>query len=321
MGLKKCGYVWMDGSFVPWEDAHVHALTHALHYGTGVFEGIRCYETAQGPAIFRLKEHVARLFRSAKLYKMPMRHTQHEVAQAVKELVKKNGLKSCYIRPLSFYGYGNMGLTPLECPVQTIIACWSWGNLLGEEGLKTGITARVSSWRRIGSNSLPMQAKGTGQYANSMMAKMEALHSGVEEAIMLNEAGYIAEGSGENVFAVKDGVLYTPPTSAGILDGITRASVIEIARSSGIKVREENFLPDFLHLADEVFFSGTAAEIMPIREIGGIQVGEGKPGPVTRKIQQSFFGIIKGRDPQFARWLDYVEEPQAGRVTAAAVQC
>jgi len=309
----------MDGKFVPWEDAHVHALSHALHYGTGVFEGIRCYETKQGPAVFRLKEHVARLFRSAKLYKMPMSHSQQEVAQAVKDLVRKNGLKSCYIRPLAFYGYGNMGLTPLECPVQTIIACWSWGNLLGDEGLKTGITARISSWRRIGSNSLPMQAKGTGQYANSMIAKMEALHSGAEEAIMLNESGFVAEGPGENIFAVKDGALYTPPTSAGILDGITRASVIEIAASMGIRVREENFLPDFLHLADEVFFTGTAAEIMPIREIGGIQVGEGKPGPVTLRIQKKFFDTVKGTDAEFSRWLDYIEEPQAGRVAFAAM--
>jgi branched-chain amino acid aminotransferase len=319
VGLKKSEYVWMDGKFVPWDNAHVHALTHALHYGTGVFEGIRCYETARGPAVFRLKEHVARLFRSAKLYKMPMRHTQQEVAQAVKELVRRNDLKSCYIRPLSFHGYGNMGLTPLECPVQTILACWSWGNLLGDEGLKTGITAKVSSWRRISSNALPMQAKGSGQYLNSNIAKMEALQAGAQEAIMLNDAGFVAEGPGENIFAVKNGVLYAPPTSAGILDGITRASVIEMARSMGIEVREENFLPDFLHLADEAFFSGTAAEIMPIREIGGIEVGEGKPGPLTVRIQQKFFDTVKGKDAQFARWLDYIEEPQSARVAAAAM--
>ena len=307
MALQKTDFIWHNGKFVNWDDAKVHVLSHGLHYGSGVFEGIRCYDAPKGPAIFRLEEHIARLARSAKLYKIPFLYSERQLVEATKELVVKNKVKSCYIRPIIFYGYGVMGLQPQDCPVDAVIACWPWGTYLGAAGLEKGVKAKISSWKRISSNALPMQAKGTGQYLNSIVAKLEALGAGADEAILLNDGGFVAEGPGENIFAVKNGTLYTPPLSAGVLEGITRDSVTAIAKALGIPVREENMMRDFLYAADEAFFTGTAAEVTPIREVDGIAIGSGARGPVTEKIQKKFFDTTSGKDGEFGKWLEFVQ--------------
>jgi len=307
--LQKTEWVWMNGEFVKWDDAKVPLLSNALHYGTGVFEGIRCYETDSGrPAVFRLKDHMARLERSARMCKMKLEYGKDEMIAVTKQLLAKNSIKACYIRPLVFYGYGNMGFAPEECKLETSVSCWPWGAFLGKDALEKGVTAKTSVWRRISTNSLPMQAKATGQYANSILAKKDAKDSGADEAVMLNDQGYVAEGPGENIFAVRDGVLYTPPLSTGILDGITRASLIDIARESGMTVREELFLRDFLYLCDEVIFCGTAAEVTPVTKVDGIVVGEGRCGPVAKALQEKFFDVVRGKDPRFEKWLDYADE-------------
>jgi branched-chain amino acid aminotransferase len=295
--------IWMDGDLVDWQDATVHVLSHAVHYGSGVFEGIRCYDTAAGPAVWHLDEHVKRLFRSAKLYHMDIPYAPEAVAEAIRDTIRANALTSCYVRPLVFRGYGEMGVNPLHAEVNVTIAVWPWGTYLGEDALERGVRVKISSWRRNDQNSLPSAAKATGQYINGVLAKVESIKAGYDEAIMLNAAGYLADGSGENVFTVRAGVLHTPPISAGCLDGITRASVIEIARDLGYQTREENLTRTDLYNADEAFFTGTAAEVTPIREADDRAVGEGTRGPITKEIQGTFFAATKGELEQYAGWL------------------
>jgi branched-chain amino acid aminotransferase len=299
--------IWLNGEFVAWEDAKVHVLTHALHYGTGVFEGIRAYETDQGTAIFRNQDHLARLEASAKLYYMDLPYTNEQLREVTHELISRNGFKSCYIRPLVWRGYGPMGLNPLENPVEAMIAVWEWGAYLGEEGKRNGVRARVSSYRRISSESLIPHSKASGQYLNSVLAKIESLKAGYEEGILLDDKGYVCEGTGENVFVIKDGVIHTPGQAASILDGINRKSCIQIARDLGYEVVERDIARAELALADEVFLTGTAAELTPMREIDDIEIGP--PGPVTRAIQGVFEDALSGRDARYADWLDLVPVP------------
>jgi branched-chain amino acid aminotransferase len=299
--------IWLNGEFVAWEDAKVHVLTHALHYGTGVFEGIRAYETPQGTAIFRNREHLERLEKSAKLYYMELPYPREQLREVTHELIARNGFKSCYIRPLVWRGYGPMGLNPLDNPVEAMIAVWEWGAYLGEEGKRNGVRARVSSYRRISSESLIPHSKASGQYLNSVLAKIESVKAGYEEAVLLDDKGYVCEGTGENVFVIKDGVIHTPGQADGILDGINRKSCIQIARDLGYEVVERNIARAELPLADEVFLTGTAAELTPMREIDDIEIGP--PGPVTREIQGVFEDALCGRDARYADWLDLVPVP------------
>jgi branched-chain amino acid aminotransferase len=299
----------MNGDFVPWEDAKVHVLTHGLHYGTGVFEGIRCYDTELGPAVFRNAEHMERLLRSAELYYMPVPYAVEELRAAARELVARNGLRSCYIRPLVNRGYGSMGLNPMEAPVDVAIACWEWGTYLGEEGMRHGVRAKVSSWRRISPDSLIPHAKASGQYLNNVLAKVEALKSDYDEAILLDDHGHVCEGTGENVYVVRGGEIATPGQHNSILDGITRQSVIQIARDLGYTLVERNVARAEMYLADEVFLSGTAAELVPVREIDDHRIGTGEPGEVTRVLQTAFDDAIHGRTERYREWLDVVSAP------------
>lgn len=305
MPIEKVDKIWLNGEFVDWDKAQVHVLTHALHYGSGVFEGIRAYETPRGTAVFRLTEHIKRLHDSAKVYMMPVPYSVEELVKTTKELISINGLKSCYIRPIVYRGYGEMGLNPLNAPVDVAIAMWSWGAYLGDDGLKNGIRAMISSFRRIDPNSLPPAAKATGQYINSILAKLEAIYSNYEEAIMLDSRGFVSEGTGENIFVVKNGIIHTPSTASSILEGITRDTVIELARDMGYEVVERDLVRSDLFLADEIFVTGTAAEITPIREVDKREIG--KPGPVTVALQEKFFAVVKGEDEKYAHWLEYVE--------------
>lgn len=304
MPIPEMEKIWFNGEFVPWGEAKVHVLTHALHYGSGVFEGIRAYNTANGAAVFRLEDHLKRFERSAKLYYMEIPYTRAEMAAATKALIAANGLDSCYIRPVAFRGYGEMGLYPLNAPVDTVIACWPWGAYLGDEAVEHGIRAKVSSITALGHTQLARAAKATGQYLNSILAKVEVTKAGYDEAIMLDDRGHVAEGTGENVFLVRDGVLYTPYPSDGVLEGITRDTVLKIAAAEGIVAQERTLARSDLVIADELFFTGTAAEIVPVREIDDHEIGE--PGPVTRRIQERYRAIVEGRDPEFAHFLDYV---------------
>jgi branched-chain amino acid aminotransferase len=287
----------------------VHVLTHALHYGTGVFEGERCYDTERGPAIFRHDDHLDRLERSAKLYYMDMPFSREQLREATHELIARNGFRSCYIRPLVYRGHGPMGLNPLDNPVEAIIACWEWGAYLGEEGKKNGIRARVSSWRRISDESLQPMSKASGQYLNSVLAKIEAQKSGYEEAILLDHYGHVCEGTGENIYVVRDGVIATPAVTNAILWGINRMSILEIAKDLGYEVVQRSIARSEMALADEVFMSGTAAELTPVREIDDMQIGDGKPGPITREIQGVFEDALHGRSERYAKWLDVVPIP------------
>jgi branched-chain amino acid aminotransferase len=299
--------IWLNGEFVAWEDAKVHVLTHALHYGTGVFEGIRAYETPQGTAIFRNQDHLERLEKSAKLYYMDLPYSTEQLRDVTHELIARNGFKSCYIRPLVWRGYGPMGLNPLENPVEAMVAVWEWGAYLGEEGKRNGVRARTSSYRRISSESLIPHSKASGQYLNSVLAKIESVKAGYEEAILLDDKGYVCEGTGENVFVIKDGVIHTPGQADAILDGINRKSCIQIARDLGYEVVERNIARAELALSDEVFLTGTAAELTPMREIDDIEIGP--PGPITREIQGVFEDALCGRDARYADWLDLVPVP------------
>jgi branched-chain amino acid aminotransferase len=299
----------MNGDFVAWDDAKVHVLTHGLHYGTGVFEGIRAYDTEVGTAIFRHGDHLDRLFQSAALYHMPIPYTREELRAATHELISRNSLHSCYIRPIVFRGYGVMGLYPLEAPVDVAIAVWAWGAYLGEEGKRHGIRAKVSSWRRISPDSLIPQSKACGQYLNSVLAKIESHKAGYEEAILLDDQGHVCEGSGENVFVVRDGVIHTPPQTASILDGINRKSVMQIARDLGHQVVERDLARGELYTADEVFMTGTAAELVPVREVDDHPVGGGQPGPITREVQSVFEDALHGRAERYRDWLDVVTVP------------
>jgi branched-chain amino acid aminotransferase len=297
--------IWMNGEFVPWDEAKVHVLTHGLHYGTGVFEGVRCYDTeSSGPAVFRHAEHIDRLFKSAELYYMPIPYEREALRQATLELIGRNNMRSCYIRPIVYRGYGTMGLFPLDATVDVTIAVWEWGSYLGEEGKRDGVRAKVSSWRRIDGASLIPHAKACGQYLNSVLAKIESHKAGYEEAILLDDRGFVCEGSGENLFVVREGVIHTPPQTASILDGINRKSVIQIARDLGFEVVERDLARAELYLADEVFCTGTAAELTPIREVDDHQVGPGRPGEVTRAVQQAFEDALHGRSDRYRDWLD-----------------
>ncbi|MCE5257703.1 MAG: branched-chain amino acid transaminase [Chloroflexi bacterium] len=295
--------IWLDGEFVPWEKAQVHVLSHALHYGSSVFEGIRCYETKAGSAVFCLPEHVKRLFNSCKVYRMELKYTQAQVSQAIVDTIKQNKLRSCYIRPLAFRGYGQLGVEPRTCPMQLAIATWPWGAYLGADALEQGVDVGVSSWRRAAPDTFPAGAKAAGNYLSSQLIKMEAVENGYAEGIALDVFGNVAEGSGENIFLVKDGVLFSPPLANSVLPGITRASVLTLARDLGITAQETVIPREQLYMADELFFAGTAAELTPIRSVDHIKVGEGRRGPLTAKLQQAFFQVVSGQSPDSHLWL------------------
>jgi branched-chain amino acid aminotransferase len=303
--MQEVDYIWLNGRMVKWKDAKVHFLVHSLHYGSAVFEGMRCYNTPKGPAIFRLAAHIKRFFDSAKIIRMKIPYSYDEIFAAAKEVVKKNRLKECYIRPLAFFGYGEMGLSTRNCKVEAGIAAWPWGSYLGEEGTKNGIKARVSSYERHFVNSMMTKAKTSGNYVNSSLANREAQECGCDEAIMLDPEGFVSEGSGENIFMVEKGRLLTPPT-ANALCGITRDSVMEVARDLGITVSEESLTRDRFYIADEVFFTGSAAEVVPVKEIDGITIGSGRPGKITKTLQSALSDIAKGKEPKYEKWLDYV---------------
>jgi branched-chain amino acid aminotransferase len=307
--VEQADLIWHNGELVAWEDAKVHVLTHGLHYGTGVFEGERAYETEHGTAIFRHRDHIERLFKSAELYYMPIPYTLEQLRAATHELIAANELRECYVRPIAFRGYGQMGLYPLDAPVEVSIAAWQWPTYLGEEGKRDGVRAKIASWRRISHDSLIPHAKASGQYLNSVLAKIEASKAGYQEAILLDHHGFVCEGSGENIYAVRDGKIVTPPHTAGILDGISRRSVIQIARDLGHEIVERDLARAELYLADEVFLTGTAAELVPVREIDDHPIGLGEPGPVTRAIQSTFDDALHGRDPRYLEWLDVVKVP------------
>lgn len=296
----------MDGELVDWGEARVHILTHSLHYGLGVFEGIRAYSTESGPAVFRLTDHVTRLFNSAKIFMIDVPFTQREIVEAIKTTVRVNGLAECYIRPIVYLGYGEMGLNPLPCPVNVSIAVWPWGAYLGEEGIANGVTMKISSWQRHDPNAMPPAAKGTGMYANSSMAKVEALKAGYDEAILLSPQGYVSECTGENLFVVRGGRILTPPLSAGALQGITQDSAVTIARDLGFDVDFENILRSDLYVAEEAFLTGTAAEVVPIKSVDDRPVGDGRPGPITRRLQEVFHGAVRGTIDRYKDWVEHV---------------
>ncbi len=307
MAIPKSEFIWFDGNLVPWDEAKIHVLSHVLHYGTSVFEGLRAYQTPAGPAILGLKPHVKRLFNSCKIINMSIPFTQEQVSQAIVETVAKNKHTSCYIRPLVFRGYEVLGVDPRACPVQLIIATWEWGAYLGADALEKGVDVGVSSWRRMAPDTHPAMAKVGGNYINSQMVVMEAKRHGYVEGIVLDVQGYVSEGSGENVFVVIDGVIYTPPRGNSILTGITRQFAITLAEEKGYKVVEQQIPREMLYIADEVFFTGTAAEITPVKSVDGISIGSGSRGPITKEIQAEYFAIITGQTPDRHGWLTPVK--------------
>lgn len=298
--------IWFNGKFIAWDDARIHVLSHVIHYGSSVFEGVRCYETNAGPAIFRLAEHTRRLLESAKIYRMKLPFSAEEINEATLELVRINGLRSCYIRPVAIRGYGEIGVNPLKNPVDLYIACWEWGKYLGEEAINHGVDVCISSWTRPAPNTHPTLAKAGGNYLNSQLVKMEALTDGYAEGIVLDHNGVVSEGSGENIFVVRDSKVYTTPMTSSILHGITRDSVMRIARDFGYEVIETPIPREFLYIADEIFFTGTAAEVTPVRSIDRIPVGSGDRGPITARIQKEFFELVHGDKPDRFGWLSPV---------------
>ncbi|MGH9126902.1 MAG: branched-chain amino acid transaminase [Acidimicrobiales bacterium] len=306
MALTKSEKVWMDGELVDWDNATVHILTHTLHYGLGVFEGIRAYPTDEGPAVFRLTDHIVRLFDSAKIFMIDIPFSIAELVDAVKATVRVNGLPACYIRPIVYLGYWEMGLNPMPCQVNVAIAVWPWGSYLGAEGKKNGVRMKISSWQRHDPNAIPPAAKGTGMYINSCLAKVEALKAGYDEAILLSPQGFVSECTGENIFLIKGSCLVTPPVQAGALQGITQHSVMAIAHDIGYDVRVDNILRSDLYTADEAFLSGTAAEIVPIRSVDDRPVGPGEPGPMTRRIQEVFEDAVRGKVDKHKDWVEHV---------------
>ncbi len=306
MPITKTEYIWMDGRLVKWEQATVHVLTHALHYGSGVFEGIRAYRTPQGAGVFRLTDHINRLFSSAKILMIDIPFSRQQLVQAVKQTVAANGLSECYIRPIVYLGYGEMGLNPLPCPVNVAVAAWPWGVYLGEEGVQKGVRVKVSSWQRHDPNAMPPAAKGTALYLNSSLAKVEALKAGYDEAVLLSPQGYVSECTGENIFVVRNDRLLTPPVAAGALEGITQASVIAIAKDLGLEVEHANLLRSDLYTAEEAFLTGTAAELVPVRSVDDREVGDGAPGPVTRKLQELFRAAVHGQVERYRGWVEHV---------------
>ncbi len=307
MAIKKLDTIWVDGSLVPWDSANEHLLAHTMHYGVGAFEGIRAYQRADGrTAIFRLREHIDRLLDSCQICTMDVPYTREQLMAACIEVVRSNKMAACYIRPLIYLGYGALGLGSLEPPVRTMVACYEWGAYLGDDGLKKGIKCMISAFTRANGNAVMNKGKICGQYVTSVLAKRMAIKSGFEEALMLDPQGFVAEGSGENIFIVKHGVVRTPPTAAAILAGITRDSTIQLLREQGVEVREEAIARDELYIADEVFLTGTAAEITPVKDIDHRKIGRGEAGPVTRRLQESFFSVVKGADTKHDHWLTYV---------------
>ncbi len=302
-GMTPTEKIWHNGRFIPWDEARIHVLSHVVSYGSSVFEGVRCYDTQRGPAIFRLKEHTRRLLDSAKIYRMPMPFPLEQLMEAQLELVRVNRLRSCYIRPIVLRGYGTMGVMPSKNPVEVFLACWEWGKYLGEEAMAQGVDVCISSWNRMAPNTLPAMAKAGGNYLNSQLIRMEADQDGYAEGIALDPDGYVSEGSGENIFVIRDGVIHTPPLAASVLPGITRDSVLQLAREAGIPVVETNIPREMLYIADEIFFTGTAAEVTPVRSVDRIAVGEGRRGPVTEKLQKAFFDIVEGRVKDRFGWL------------------
>jgi branched-chain amino acid aminotransferase len=306
MPLQPVDKIWMDGKLVDWDEAQVHVLTHALHYGSGVFEGIRAYETATGPGVFRLTDHLRRLFRSAQVYMMEIPFGLDELVDAAKATVRASGLRSCYVRPIAFHAYGEMGLNPLFAPISVAIAVWPWGTYLGDEALENGARLLISSWRRPDPNAFPAQAKATGQYINSGLAKVEAIKAGYDDALMLGPDGTVAEGTGENLFIIRDGVLITPPESSGILLGVTRDSIMAIARDLGYEIVERKLVRADVYTADEAFLTGTAAEVTPIREVDGRVLGSNGRGPITKELQQTYFAAVKGEIDRYEHWVERV---------------
>ena len=304
MPLQKVDKIWMDGELVNWDDAKIHVLTHTLHYGSGVFEGIRCYETAQGGAVFRLTDHMVRLFNSAKILMMEIPYSVEELVEATKATIRANNIDACYIRPLVYLGYGEMGLNPLPCSVNVSIAVWPWGAYLGDDGIKHGVRMKISSWQRHDPNAMPPACKATGMYINSSLAKIEALKAGYDEAVLLSPQGYVSECTGENIFIVKNGTIITPPVSAGALEGITQSSVRTIATDLGFDYQVGNILRSDLYTCDEAFLSGTAAEVVPVNSVDDRVIGE--PGPITRKIQETFYATVRGEVDQYKDWLEHV---------------
>ncbi len=308
MAMQKTEFIWFNGQLVEWEKATVHVLSHALHYGSSFFEGIRCYATPRGPAAFRLTPHMRRLFDSAKIYRTEIPYTLAQLVSAVKETVRANRLKSAYVRPVVFRGFGSLGVDPMPCPVEVAIAAIEWGKYLGDEGLEQGVDVCVSSWNRFAPNTLPALSKAGGNYLNSQLVKMEALRDGYSEGIVLDSQNQVSEGSGENIFVVRDGVVMTPPAGSSILWGITRDTVITLLQELGIEVRQQVIPREMLYLADEIFFTGTAAEITPVRSVDGIAVGTGQRGALTAEVQSAFFGIVQGERTDTYDWLEYVDE-------------
>jgi branched-chain amino acid aminotransferase len=306
MPITPTKYIWFNGELVPWENATVHVMTHALHYGSSVFEGVRCYNTPKGPAVFRLTAHTRRLFDSSKIYRMELPYSQDQVSEACKAVVRENGLKSAYLRPLVWRGYGEIGVMPLKNPVEVMVAAIEWGAYLGADALENGVDVAVSSWTRVAPNTLPSMAKAGGNYLSSQLIVMEAQRHGYAEGIALDINGNLSEGSGENLFVVRDGLIFTPPFTAALLPGITRDTVIALAHDLGYEVREQNLPREALYLADELFFTGTAAEVSPIRSVDGITIGAGKRGPITTAVQKAFFGLFNGETEDTRGWLEYV---------------
>jgi branched-chain amino acid aminotransferase len=307
MALAKTEKIWMNGTFVDWDAAKIHVLSHVVHYGSALFEGLRCYKTVHGPAAFRLQDHIKRLYNSCKIYRMAIPFTQEEFCQACLDTIKINKLEECYVRPIVYRGYSTLGVNPFDCPVDCTIAVWKWGQYLGDEAVQSGVDVMVSTWNRMAPNTFPFMAKSAGNYMNSQLIKMEAVIHGFVEGIALDIFGYVSEGSGENIFLVMDGKIITPPLSTSILPGITRDCVITLARSLGYKVVEHSVPREALYLADEVFFTGSAAEITPIRSIDKITVGRGTRGPITEKLQAEFFSYISGKVEDKFGWLTFVE--------------
>ncbi len=307
MAWDENGKIWFNGELIDWKHAHIHVLSHVIHYGSSVFEGIRCYKNKQGSAIFRLKEHVTRLFDSARIYRMEIPYTENEISQAIVDTIKSNGLEECYIRPIVFRGTGELGVNPLNSPLEVVIAVWEWGSYLGQEALEKGVDVGVSTWRRMAPDTLPNMAKAGANYMNSQLVKIEALENGYDEGILLDYHGMISEGSGENIFLIKEDIIYTPPMAASLLKGITRDSVIHLAKEMDLEIREEQLPREMLYLVDEIFLTGTAAEISPIRSVDKIKVGSGERGPITKKLQKEFFSILEAKTEDRFNWLYYLD--------------
>ena len=306
MAFTGTGKIWINGALVDWADANIHIASHVIHYGSGVFEGARCYETPKGSACFRLDTHMRRLMDSAKIYRMVPAYSQQQLEQAVLDTIRANTMKACYIRPVVYRGYAQLGVNPFPCPIDVAIMLWEWGAYLGAEALEQGVDVKISSWRRMAPDTFPSLAKSSANYANAQLIKVDAIVDGYAEAVALDSQGFVSEGSGQNIFVVREGVLYTPPRSASILPGITRDSVMTLARELGFDVREEAIPREMLYIADELFFAGTAVEITPIRSVDRIPIGAGSRGPVTAAIQRAFFGVINGERPDTHGWLTFV---------------